>query len=333
VDEVTFAGLTDEKAGSSDATQASSDVPASGPDVDQHEAGNVQPGTGGVGGFDQGGTNASGGVLGSGGMGGSIGGTSGVGGIAASGGTAGTGARGGTTATGGVLGSGGVTGSGGTVATGGKVSTGGTGSGGTGGTGSGGTGSGGTPCQPKSRDCTSTLDNNCNGTPDNQETTYCECPFGQSRHCQEHPGYDGIGICKYGHQECGASSDRTTSTWSACSEAVGPGTEVCDAAGLDENCNGQSNEGCECVNGNPVACDCGPATTCTNGKKGTCSQTKVTWYRDNDGDGHGNPAQPAQVCLRRSALTHQDMRMSATTVTTAPLAGASTLALVTVPTP
>jgi hypothetical protein len=50
------------------------------------------------------------------------------------------------------------------------------------------------------------------------------------------------------------------------------------------------------VNGAAVPCDCGPATTCTNGKQGTCSQSKETWYRDNDGDGHGNPAQPAQVC-------------------------------------
>jgi hypothetical protein len=159
------------------------------------------------------------------------------------------------------------------------------------------TGIDGAVCQPKSRDCTSALDNNCNGTPDNQETTYCVCPVGQSRHCQEHPGYDGVGICKFGRQSCLATTDKTASSWDTCTDAVAPNpTEVCDAAGLDENCNGQSNEGCECVNGTSVPCECGPATTCTNGKKGTCSVTKTTLYRDFDGDGYGNPAQPAMVC-------------------------------------
>ena len=201
-------------------------------------------------------------------------------------GAGGAGGKGGTTGSGGGAGStGGAPGSGGTVATGGVVGTGGI------------TGTGGaTTCQPKSRDCTSSLDNNCNGTPDNQETTYCACPVGQSRACQEHPGYDGVGICKAGSQTCAASSDKSTSSWAACTGSVGPGAEVCDAAGLDENCNGQSNEGCECVNGTSIPCDCGPATTCTNGKKGTCSVSKVTMNLDSDHDNYGDPARPALVC-------------------------------------
>lgn len=178
---------------------------------------------------------------------------------------------------GGVSASGGASSSGGTTATGGASS------------------SSASTCQPKPRDCTSTLDNNCNGTPDNQETTSCACPVGQKRDCQEHPGYDGHGICKKGSQTCTASSDKTTSSWNDCSGFVAPGTEVCDAAGADENCNDQSNEGCECVNGASVPCDCGPATTCTNGKKGTCSVSKVPMYRDFDGDSHGE-TQATQVC-------------------------------------
>jgi hypothetical protein len=50
------------------------------------------------------------------------------------------------------------------------------------------------------------------------------------------------------------------------------------------------------VNGTSIPCDCGPATTCTNGKKGTCSVNKVTMYRDFDGDGYGDPLNSNQVC-------------------------------------
>ena len=227
------------------------------------------PGTGGMGGAGVGGTSGTGGVPGSGGSASSAGGAPGSGGVVSSGG---------------ITASGGAVGSGGTVATGGMIGTGGL------------TGTGGATCQPKARDCTSSADNNCNGTPDNQETTYCACPLGQSRACQEHPGYDGVGICKAGSQTCAASADKTTSSWGTCTGAVGPSTEVCDAAGLDENCNGQSNEGCACVNGASIPCDCGPATTCTNGQKGICSVSKVTLYRDSDGDGYGDPARPAMVC-------------------------------------
>jgi len=195
------------------------------------------------------------------------------------------GSGGGSGTTGGASGSGGAVGSGGALATGGVVGSG--GAVGTGGT---------TTCQPKPRDCTSSLDNNCNVIPDNQETSYCECPVGNSRACEEHPGYDGKGICKAGSQTCAASGDKTTSRWGDCSGAVAPGTEVCEATGLDENCNNQSNEGCECVNGTPVPCECGPATTCVNGKKGTCAG-KVTLYLDSDRDGSGNPARPGLVCL------------------------------------
>lgn len=248
-----------------------------------------------------GGGTGPGGATGSGAISGSFGGATGSGGFlgsaagaAGTGAAAGTGgittatdptARGGAGAPGGVSGTGGVTGNGGTVGADGGIGTGGIDA------------TAGTTCQPRPRDCTSSLDNDCNGKPDNQESTYCVCVVGESRACLEHPGYDGKGICKAGRQTCAASSDKQTSAWADdCTGAVAPATEVCDAVGLDEDCDGQANDGCECVNGSSVPCECGPATICVNGKKGTCSETKVTMYLDSDGDDYGNPARPGLVC-------------------------------------
>jgi hypothetical protein len=50
------------------------------------------------------------------------------------------------------------------------------------------------------------------------------------------------------------------------------------------------------VNGQPVACQCGPTTTCTNGMKGTCSVQPTTLYRDVDGDGYGLAGTASQQC-------------------------------------
>jgi len=128
--------------------------------------------------------------------------------------------------TGGAATSGGSNAGGRTALAGGATATGGT------------TSTGGATCQSKSRDCTSSLDSDCNGTPDNQETAYCQCPSGQTQSCLL------AGMCTAGSQACATSSDKSSTAWGSCTGYTGP----------------------------------------------------TTLYRDADGDGYGNPSQPAQVC-------------------------------------
>lgn len=96
------------------------------------------------------------------------------------------------------------------------------------------------PCagnvEPGPLQCGTATDFDCNGVADNAETA-CRCPGGSapgiSRACNSHP-QDGVGACKAGTQSCVAAG--STSSWSACTGAVGPASEGCDAA--DRDCNG-----------------------------------------------------------------------------------------------
>jgi Putative metal-binding motif len=77
-----------------------------------------------------------------------------------------------------------------------------------------------------------------------------------------------VGVCHPGTESCDAG------TWSACEGAVEPVVEVCEGAGLDEDCNGVANDGCTCTTGetNPCGTDtgaCKPGTNvCENGAWG-----------------------------------------------------------------
>lgn len=72
------------------------------------------------------------------------------------------------------------------------------------------------------------------------------------RACDPH-NTKGNGICTLGVQSCVDHKDGSSS-WGECKGAAAPGTEVCDAAALDEDCDGFSNEGCACQNGATKAC-------------------------------------------------------------------------------
>ncbi|NOZ86473.1 MAG: hypothetical protein GXP49_09400 [Deltaproteobacteria bacterium] len=82
------------------------------------------------------------------------------------------------------------------------------------------------------------IDNNCDGTVDEG----CECVPGATKEC----GSD-EGECSTGLQVCDDHGQ-----WSECTGAVGPSDELCD--GKDNNCNGETDEGCDCKEGETRPC-------------------------------------------------------------------------------
>lgn len=193
------------------------------------------------------------------------------------GGSAGTGALGGAT----VTGSGGSNmpvSSGGTKGIGGQA---GAAISGSGGRGSGGvSGTGGALCQPTPRDCTSSLDNDCNGTPDNLENAHCKCKAGTAQACGN-SGQAGIGICKAGSQNCELSGDKTASDWGACSGAVMPKSRDCTSS-ADNDCNGtadsQETSFCKCKVGETQPCQ----GASTSPAKGICKYGSQTCTASGD---------------------------------------------------
>ncbi|NOZ85647.1 MAG: hypothetical protein GXP49_05185, partial [Deltaproteobacteria bacterium] len=104
-------------------------------------------------------------------------------------------------------------------------------------------------------------DDNCNGVIDEG----CDCITGATEPC----GTD-VGLCEFGTSTCDEKGK-----WGPCQGGVGPVEEKCN--GEDDNCNGVTDEGCNCIDGatKPCGTDVGlcefGTTTCDeNGKWGPC---------------------------------------------------------------
>jgi hypothetical protein len=119
------------------------------------------------------------------------------------------------------------------------------------------------------------------------ETGVQQCPMGATQSCYTADMATlGKGECRQGYQVC------KNGFWSACKDMIGPFPEICD--GLDNNCNGQTDEGnpggaASCaVPGEMGECIAG-TKVCTSGRL-TCisvngPQTEICDGLDNDCDG------------------------------------------------
>jgi len=142
--------------------------------------------------------------------------------------------------------------------------------------------------QPSNEICDG-ADNNCNGQVD-------EGNPGSGQSCST--GKPGV---------CSAGTTQCQSGGVACVQNVQPSTEKCD--GTDNDCDGQVDEGCNCIDGNSQGCYTGaPGTqgvgackagtqTCSSGQWGACNgqvvpTTETCNGKDDDCDGQtdeGNP--------------------------------------------
>ncbi len=99
--------------------------------------------------------------------------------------------------------------------------------------------------------CSNGLDDDCNGLVDD----LCACVPGERIPCfRGSPFHRGRGRCSDGWMACEGSFE--FGTWGTCTGDTLEQTEVCDAAHLDEDCDGAPNEGCACNDDDP-AVPCG----------------------------------------------------------------------------
>lgn len=94
---------------------------------------------------------------------------------------------------------------------------------------------------PRKETCLFELDEDCDGKA-NEEGEGCVCEPGHIQPCPYTGPADteGVGICRAGIQTCTSAG----LGYGACDGEQTPEEEKCDAMKLDENCDGQSNEGC-----------------------------------------------------------------------------------------
>ncbi|APR84777.1 Tryptophan synthase alpha chain [Minicystis rosea] len=109
---------------------------------------------------------------------------------------------------------------------------------------------------PSPETCNTAVDDDCDGQV-NEEGAGCVCVPGSTQSCYSGPaGTQNVGACKSGVATCNAQG----TAYGSCVGEVLPTTETCSTA-VDDDCDGQVNEGCVCVPGTTQSCYSGPAGT------------------------------------------------------------------------
>jgi len=135
-------------------------------------------------------------------------------------------------------------------------------------------------CQPTTEICDG-LDNDCDGQVDEDLIQQC--------------GSSNVGACQFGTQTCRAG------VWGECQGAVEPIEEICDD-GLDNNCDGQIDEGGVCEAAPPAedVCDATHLNLCLT--QAECETAAGFWYNDvcnaqpQNTEPEAPVAPPAPVC-------------------------------------
>ncbi|MEW5740102.1 MAG: MopE-related protein [Myxococcota bacterium] len=112
---------------------------------------------------------------------------------------------------------------------------------------------------PSAENCGTAVDDNCNG----QSNEGCVCTPSMTQSCYSGPANtQGVGRCQSGTQTCNAQG----TGYDACMGEVLPAaSETCGNA-MDDNCNGQTDEGCVCMPSMTQSCYSGPAGTAGVGR-------------------------------------------------------------------